>query len=98
MRKTFELTHRKIKVARLVEGVKHEVKKYIKKERKKKLPEGVDFWDFDCKFGHTAKDLKEIHLSEMNKYIDEAEAQQLESICVEIMVKPGYRTKKAGTK
>jgi len=98
MRKTFELTHRKIKVARLIEGVKHEVKKYVKKERKKKLPEGVDFWDFDCKFGHTAQDLKEIHLSEMNKYIDEAEAQQLESICVEIMVKPGHRMKKVGTK
>ena len=98
MRKTFELTHRKIKVARLIEGVKHDVKKYVKKERKKKLPEGVDFWDFDCKFGTTAQDLKEIHLAEMNKYIDEAEAQQLESICVEIMVKPGHRMKKVGTK
>ena len=98
MRKTFELTHRKIKVARLIEGVKHEVKKYVKKERKKKLPEGVDFWDFDCKFGPTAQDLKEIHLAEMNKYIDEAEAQQLESICVEIMAKPGHRMKKVGTK
>ena len=28
MKKTFELTHPKIKVARMVESVKHEVKKY----------------------------------------------------------------------
>jgi len=56
-------------------------------------PDG-DFWDFDCKFGHTAEESTVIHLSEMNKFIDEAEAQQLESFYVEILVKPGYRTKK----
>lgn len=98
MRKTFKLTHPKIKVARLVEGVKHDVKKYVKKERQKKLPEGVDFWDFDCKFGQTANDLQTIHLAEMNKFIDDAEARQLESICVEITPKPGHRMKKAGTR
>jgi hypothetical protein len=94
MKKTFQLTHPKIKVARLVEAIKHEVKKYIKRERNKTLPEGVDFWDFDCKYGPTAEDSKEIHLSEINKCIDSAEEQQLESFYLEIMVKPGHRTKK----
>ena len=94
MRKTFQLTHPKIKVARLVEAIKHEVKKYIKRERNKKLPEGVDFWDFDCKYGPTAEIAAEIHLSEINKRIDSAEEQQLESFYLEILVKPGHRTKK----
>ncbi|MBC8317123.1 MAG: hypothetical protein H8E41_04400 [Desulfobulbaceae bacterium] len=94
MKKTFTLTHPKIIVARLVESIKHDVKKYIKRERKKKLPEGVDFWDFDCKFGHTAEDSKEIHLSEINKYISQAESEQLKSFYLEILVKPGYRNKK----
>jgi len=94
MRKTFQLTHPKIKAARLVEAIKHEVKKYIKRERNKKLPEDVDFWDFDCKYGRTAEDAEEIHLSEINKYIDKAEDQQLESFYLEILVKPGHRTKK----
>ena len=40
MKKTFKLTHPKINIARLVEGVKGDVKKYLKRERKKKLPEG----------------------------------------------------------
>ena len=39
MKKTFELTHPKIKPARKVESVKHEVKKYLKRERNKTLPE-----------------------------------------------------------
>lgn len=94
MKKTFQLTHPKIKLARLVEAVKHDVKKYIKRERNKKLPEGVDFWDFDCKYGPTAEDAVEIHLSEINKRIDSAEEQQLESFYLEILVKPGLRMKK----
>ncbi len=94
MKKTFKLTNTKIKVARVVEGVKHEVRKYLKRERRKKLPEGVDFWDFDCKFGGTAEEATEIHLSEINKCIDEAEEKQLESFYIEILAKPGYRLKK----
>lgn len=94
MKKTFQLTHPKIKVARLVESVKSDVRKYIKRERRKKLPEGVDYWDFDCRFGPTAEDSKAIHLTEFGKCIDAAEAQQLESFYVEILVKPAKRTKK----
>ena len=94
MKKTFNLTDPKIQVPRLVEAIKHEVKKYIKRERNKALPEGVDFWDFDCRFGADEKDSEVIHLSEINKYISEAESKQLKSFYLEIMAKSGYRTKK----
>ena len=95
MKKTFNLTDPKIQVPRLVEAIKHEVKKYIKRERNKALPEGVDFWDFDCRFGADEKDSEVIHLSEINKYISEAESKQLKSFYLEIMAKSGYRTKKS---
>ena len=52
------------------------------------------FWDFDCKFGNTEEDAAKIHLAEIGKYIDQAERQQLESFYLEILAKPGYRTKK----
>jgi len=94
MKKTFALTHPKIKLARLIEAAKYEVKKYLKRERNKKLPEGVDFWDFDCKYGHTEQEAKVIHLSQINKYMDEAEQLQLASFYLEIIAKPGYRVKK----
>lgn len=95
MKKTFVLTHPKIKLARLVEAAKHDVKKYIKRERNKTLPKGTDFWDFDCKYGHTEQDARVIHLTEINKCIDEAEQLELESFYLEVMVKPGHRTQKA---
>ncbi|MBI9089183.1 MAG: hypothetical protein JEZ12_08205 [Desulfobacterium sp.] len=94
MKKTFNLTHPKIKTPRLVEAIKHEVKKYIKRECKKTLPDNVDFWDFDCRFGIDKTDSKGIHVSDINKHISQAESEQLESFYLEILAKPGHRTKK----
>lgn len=94
MKKTFKLAHPKIKYARLIESVRHDVKKYIKRERNKVLPEGVDFWDFACRFGNTEEDAADIHLAEITKCIDQVERQQLESFYLEILAKPGCRTKK----
>ena len=94
MKKTFKMSHPKIKLPRLVEAIKYEVKKYIKRERGKALPPNVDFWDFDCRFGADEASSEVIHLSAINKCISEAEANQLESFYLEILVKPGYRSKK----
>lgn len=94
MKKTFNLTHEKIKYARLVEGVKHDVRKYLKRERRKELPEGADFWDFDCKFGDTEAEAKVVHLSEIDACIHDAEKRELKSFYVEILAKEGFRAKK----
>ncbi len=95
MKTTVKLTHPKIKPARLAEAAKHDIKKYLKRERRKSLPKGVAFWDFLCKFGQNAKEAKVIHLSEVNKSIDEALAEKLESFYIEVLAEPGYRTKKS---
>ena len=94
MKKKFQLTHPKIKYPRLVEGVKNDLRKYIKRERRKELPEGVDFWDFDCRFGDTEAEAKVIHLSEIDARINDAEARGLLSFYVEILAKEGVRAKK----
>jgi hypothetical protein len=94
MKKTFKIAHPKIKVARMFEAIKYEVKKYLKRERRKALPEGVDFWDFDCRYGADEGSSDTIHVSAINKSISQAEADKLESFYLEILAKPGYRTKK----
>ena len=94
MRKTFELTHPKIKYDRLVESVRRDVKKYLKRERNKKLPPGVDFWDFDCKFGRTEQEARVVHVAELSKCIDEVQKEALTSFYIEILAKEGRRTKK----
>jgi hypothetical protein len=96
MKKTYKLTHPKIKRPRLLDAAKHDAKKYLKRERNKKLPEGVDYWDFDCKYGASEKEAVMIHVTAINKSIDEAEKNSLESFYLEIMAAPGYRSKKEG--
>lgn len=94
MKKTFNLTHPKIKYPRMIEATKNEVRKYIKRERRKELPEGVDYWDFDCRFGDTEAEAKLIHLAELDDCINDAEKRGLTSFYIEILATPGYRTKK----
>ena len=97
MKKTFKLKDLETNNLRRVESIKNEVRKYIKRERNKKLPDGVDFWDFDCKFGPAAAEAKEIHLSQISKCIEEADARQEGSFYLEILVKHGQRIKKPKT-
>ena len=94
MKKTFKLTHEKIHPDRLVEAIKHEVRKYIKRERNKPLPAGVDFCDFACAYGATAEDSETIHVAQIDESIMHAVSSGLESFYLEVIAKPGYRQAK----
>ncbi|MDO6564300.1 DUF6172 family protein [Amphritea sp. 1_MG-2023] len=95
MKKTFHLAHPKLTVARHVDAIKHEVKKYLKRERNKALPENADFWDFDCRFGDDEASSVAVHPSEINKKISQVEAKNQASFYLEIIAKPGYRAEKS---
>ncbi|MDP4610009.1 MAG: DUF6172 family protein [Opitutales bacterium] len=94
MKKTFPLTHPKINPARLVESIQGDVNKYIKRERSKKLPEGVDFWDFDCKVGVTAETAESTHVTKVSKAVAQVLGDGGETCYVELIAKPGVRMKK----
>ncbi|NQZ50787.1 MAG: hypothetical protein HRT95_11620 [Moritella sp.] len=91
MKKTFVLNHPKIVPARQVESIKSEIRKYIKRERNKVLPKGVDYWDFNCKYGATEQEAQVIHLSEINKSIDSGDLNKDASFYIEVLVKEGIR-------
>lgn len=87
MRKTFALTHPKLNTARLVDAIKHEIKKYLARERRKVLPDGKDYWTFDCRFGASEDVAAKIFTSEINKHIDAAVAQELPAFYIEILAR-----------
>lgn len=91
MKKTFVMSHPKIKLPRLVEAIKHEVKKYLQRERRKQLPPGADYWDFDCRFGVDEASSEPIHVADINKAISGAEERQLASFYLEILARPAKR-------
>lgn len=95
MKKTFPLTDPKRAPARQVDYVKHEISKYLARERRKPLKDGVDYWDFDCKLGLDSGNAEPIHVSEINKGIDRIVAQGSDHFYIEVLAKPGRRAKKS---
>jgi len=87
MKKTFALTHDKLQPARWVEAIKYEIKKYLARERRKALPEGTDYWTFDCRFGENEQQAVKVFTSEIKKKIDAAVEQQWPAFYVEILAR-----------
>ena len=94
MRKNFPLQIDGRHPDRVLDAVKHDVRKYLKRERRRDLPEGIDFWDFDCKCGLQAADAEVVHLSALIAAIDALAKAQATSVYVEILAKHGKRTPK----
>ena len=63
MRKTYLLNIEGKNRDRLLDASKHDIRKYVKRERSRALPAGVDFWDFDCKFGLIPESAAPAHLA-----------------------------------
>lgn len=95
MKKTFSLVDERIKRPRLVDAIKGELKKYIKRELNKKLPTETSYRTFDCKVGADESSATEVSSREINKAIDTVEATGVDSIYVEILATVAERTKKA---
>jgi predicted N-acyltransferase len=91
MRKTFKLAVEGKNRDRVLEAVKHEVRKYLKRERRRALPEGVDYWDFDCKFGTTQDAAEVVHLATLIGHMDAVAQAGGEQFYVEILAKHGHR-------
>ncbi len=94
MKKTFQLQVEGKHPERLLEAIKHEIRKYLKRERRRDLPKGIDFWDFDCKFGLSEDTAQSVHLANVITCIDAAAKDQAKQFYVEILAKHGVRTKR----
>jgi Family of unknown function (DUF6172) len=95
MKKTFPLQQPGQADARVLEAIKQDVRRYVKRERRKPRSTGVDFWDFDCRVGVNQAPPTPKHLAEVIPAIEAAaKAEGTLSVFVEILAKPGHRTKK----
>lgn len=91
MRKTFKLNIEGKNRDRVLDAVKHEIRKYVKRERRRELPEGVDFWDFDCRFGPTQDAAEVVHFATLTELIDAVAREGGEQFYIEILAKHGHR-------
>ncbi|WP_322992054.1 DUF6172 family protein [Limnohabitans sp.] len=95
MKKNFPLQAEGKHPDRVLEAVKHEIRKYFKRERNRDVPKGVDFWDFDCKVGLTTDTAEVVRVSGVIEAVDVAAKSGAASVYVEILSKHGVRVLKA---
>ena len=88
MKKIFKLTDAKKHEDRVLEGVKHEIRKYVKREKNKKLPDSkYTYWGFDCKIGATSDSAKTVDLDTLIKELDTIKTSGATECYVEILAK-----------
>lgn len=91
MKKTFKLNIEGKNRDRVLDATKHEIRQYIKRERRKSLPEGVDFWDFDCQFGLSQETATSVHFANITDLIDSAAKDGVAAFYLALLAKPGVR-------
>ncbi len=92
MKKSFPLKAAGKDDARVRDKIRHEINKYVRRERGKKLPEGFDLWHFVSKVGANAAGAELIPLKDVGSAIDKVAATGAESVFVEIVAVAGHRT------
>lgn len=95
MRKIFELRPEGKHPDRVLDAVKHEIRKYMKRERRRDLPEGAHFWDFDCRFGADKESAQLVHPGELIGALDALVKEGAAQCYVELLAKPGVRQPRA---
>ena len=88
MKKIFKLQDEKKHPDRIVEAIKHDIRKYTKREGKKKLSDAEKmFWDFDCKFGQSAADAKVVTFNGVIEGLDSVLESGWTECYIEILAK-----------
>lgn len=91
MRKTYVLNLEGKNRDRLLDAAKHDIRKYVKRERARALPAGVDFWDFDCKLGVDESAAVVLHFATLITSIDSLAKDGANQLYVEVVTKHGHR-------
>ena len=91
MKKNFPLKDPQKPDARVLETVKNELRKYVQREQRKKLPEGFDRWEFACKVGADAASAAVVPLSAVLGEVEALAQGGVAAVYVEIIALPGTR-------
>ena len=91
MKKTYALQAANKHPDRVLDAVKHDIRKYLKRERNRALPEGADYWDFDCCIGLSQDDAAPVHVAELTRHLDVLAKDGSSQCYVEVLARPAQR-------
>ena len=91
MKKTFALQAPGKADPRVVDSVKNEIRKYVKRERGKPLPEGFTWWNFNCRAGADRETAATCALIDVGAAIDAVVEAGGTQAYIEVVAEPGHR-------
>lgn len=97
MRKIYPLRPEGKHPDRVLEAVKHDIRKYMKRERRVPLPDGADFWDFDCRFGADKDSAQPLHVADLTAQLDTLAQSGAPTCYVELLAKPAQWQRRPDT-
>lgn len=88
MKKIFQLKDEKKHEDRILDAIKHQIRKYVNREKKKTLEDkSTMYWDFDCKIGANMSEAKALPFVELIKALDAIKATGVSECYIEILAK-----------
>ena len=91
MKKTYALQVEGLHPDRRLDAIKHEIRKYLRRERGKPLPKDADFWDFDCRFALPPNAPEPVAMGDLMGLVDNAAAAQAGQFYLEIVARAAKR-------
>jgi len=87
VKKIFKLTDEKKAPERIVEAIKHELRKYVKREQNKKSESETKlFWETQCRFGKSEAESNEMGFDALIKELDTVIAAGWSECFIEVVV------------
>ena len=97
MKKTFPLHVPGKEDPRVLDAIKLEITKYVKRERRKTLLPEFDVWEFACKVGSDSVTAALIPLPEVPQAVEVVAQAGGAEVYVEIMASAGNRVKRSSS-
>lgn len=91
MQKNFPLQARGKDDARVRDKIRQEINKYVRRERRKPLPEGFNLWEFSCRVGGSKETAETKPLKDVGGAIDVVAAGGTAEVYIEIVAVPAQR-------
>ena len=91
MQKNFPLQAAGKDDARVRDKIRHEVNKYVRRCRRKEVPEGFAQWEFTCKVGANAETAEDKPLKDVAAAIDAVAEGGATAVYLEIVALPAQR-------
>ncbi len=88
MKKLFPLHHPGKADARVLDAIKHEVRKYVRRELNKTHPDGAKRRSFTCNVGTSAADTEECALKSVSAAIDRVAQSGADQVYIAIRSAP----------